>query len=146
MSISRWPLPTVTALVLAACGQGAPVTTSEPVIRTEASGAQRVTLAVGQSAAFGATNPLRVTFRAIESDSRCPTDVQCVWAGDAAVLLRLERGDPRAGTTLHTELAPKQIAFDDRYTIRLLDVTPHPRQGQPVAPGAYRVTIEVTQP
>ena len=43
-----------------------------------------VTLRVGQSAVFGG---VRVTFRQIVSDSRCPEGAQCVWAGEVQVKL-----------------------------------------------------------
>lgn len=106
----------------------------------------RVTLAPGQSASFGVNGAFRVTFREIEADSRCPSDAQCVWAGDAAVLLRLERGGMRAGTTLHTTLAPQHVVFDDDFAVRLVAVSPAPSVAAPIPAQQYRVTIEVTTP
>ena len=46
---------------------------------------------------------LRLTALAITEDSRCPLDVVCIWAGDAAVAIHLE-GRSVAGLTdtLHT--------------------------------------------
>ena len=35
---------------------------------------------------------LRIKFAAVENDSRCPSDVTCVWAGNAAVQLQLSAG------------------------------------------------------
>jgi hypothetical protein len=106
----------------------------------------RVTLAPGGTATFGVNGALRVTFREIEADSRCPVDAQCVWAGDAAVLLRLERGGLRAGTTLHTYLAPQRVIFDEDFAIRLVDATPAPRAEVATPAAQYRVTIEVSAP
>jgi hypothetical protein len=106
----------------------------------------RVSLAPGQSAEFGTGNVLRVTFRYIESDSRCPIDVQCVTAGDAAALFRLERGAFVGGTTLHTNEAPRGIVIDDNYAIRLVDVSPQPRSGVPIRASDYRVVVEVSRP
>lgn len=106
----------------------------------------RVTLAPGQAASFGANGEFRVTFREIEADSRCPSDAQCVWAGDAAVLLRLERGGIRAGTTLHTTLTPQRVVFDGDFAVGLVSVSPAPSVAAPIPAQQYRVTIEVTTP
>src|SRR6185312_15051394 len=35
---------------------------------------------------------LRIRFVAVENDSRCPSDVTCVWAGNAAVQFQLGTG------------------------------------------------------
>jgi len=46
---------------------------------------------------------LRITFEGVGEDSRCPTGVQCMWAGDAAATFTLET-PPAAAVqrTLHT--------------------------------------------
>jgi hypothetical protein len=46
---------------------------------------------------------LKVTFDGVRSDSRCPMDALCVWAGDAVVAVRLSHaaGSP-AERELHT--------------------------------------------
>src|SRR5262249_58503750 len=46
-----------------------------------------VTLAIGQEAPVEGTG-LRILFRAVSDDSRCPADVTCVWEGDAGGALR----------------------------------------------------------
>ncbi len=106
----------------------------------------RVTLAPGQSAQFGTGNVLRVTFRQIEADSRCPVDVQCVTAGDAAALFRLERGAFTGGTTLHTNESPRGIVIDENFAIRLVEVLPQPRSDRSIRSSDYRVVIEVSRP
>lgn len=59
-------------------------------------------------------------------DSRCPKDVQCVWAGDAKVKIRVTNKKGKTETfELHTNLEPKTAKFDN-YEIKLGDVTPHP--------------------
>ena len=46
----------------------------------------RVTLNLGQSTQLGDGSELRYT--SLVNDSRCPPDVQCIWAGDAEIALR----------------------------------------------------------
>lgn len=49
---------------------------------------QPFTLAPGDSVVVGAEH-VRVAFDRVTADSRCPRDVQCIWAGEATVLARI---------------------------------------------------------
>lgn len=59
-------------------------------------------LGVGESAALA--DGSRLTYRQLVNDSRCAPDVQCVWAGDAEILLRWQpaKGGGASETSLHT--------------------------------------------
>src|SRR4029079_9139254 len=57
-------------------------------------------------------NDLRLTFRSVEGDSRCPMDAICVWAGDAEIALRIEQGGKAAVAALHTTLEPKKTEWN----------------------------------
>lgn len=46
----------------------------------------RVTLGLGQEAQL--SDGSRLSYTSLIDDSRCPPDVQCVWAGDAEIELR----------------------------------------------------------
>ncbi len=85
-----------------------------------------------------------VTFRGVQDDSRCPANVQCVWAGDAAV--ELELGNGATGTmVLHTpttEIGPSTGYFG-AYQIDLLELSPAPEVGAP-RPRPYTVRLRVT--
>src|SRR5215218_3492013 len=59
-------------------------------------------LKFGQSAEVAGTN-LRFTFSRVAGDSRCPTDVVCIWEGDGEIAVRVDRGGTPVGTVeLHT--------------------------------------------
>jgi hypothetical protein len=88
---------------------------------------------------------LLVGFRGVSSDSRCPTDVQCVWAGDATARIQATVGRMAwTGFDLHSTLEPKAATFRS-WEIRLVKVEPSPRSTEGIPPGAYVVTLEVTQ-
>src|SRR4030095_11104867 len=73
-------MSSIWAVALAACGRdGSAATLNAPI-----------QLAPGQSAVFDAEN-LEVKFVAIDSDSRCPNDVACVWAGEVVVRLAVRK-------------------------------------------------------
>ena len=89
---------------------------------------------------------LRITFEGISEDSRCPTGVQCAWAGDAAAAFRLEKPPDAALTrTLHTNGRFERQTDCGDFVVRLEDVKPYPKDGATVAPGDYRATLVVTR-
>ena len=93
----------------------------------------------GESAAIRSTD-LRVTFLNVVSDSRCPADAVCVWAGDAVVALRVGR----AGLELRSNSAPESAL--GAYLLRLERVEPYVYSGKTIEPGDYRAVLKVTRP
>lgn len=89
-------------------------------------------------------NDLRLTFRSVEGDSRCPTDVVCVWAGDGEIALRIEQGGKAAVAALHTTLEPKKTEWNG-YTIALVSLAPAPKSTAQVNKADYRAEILVTR-
>jgi hypothetical protein len=123
-------MSSIWAVALAACGRdGSAATLNAPIQLTP-----------GQSAVYDAAN-LAVKFVAIESDSRCPSDVACVWAGEVVVKLAV-RKDRRT-----QELAVKgnQNLPVDGFVVSVLEVLPPPKSTQRIAPADYRVTLKVAQ-
>lgn len=93
-----------------------------------------VEVSLGQRAELGgyAVTPLRVL-----EDSRCPTGVQCVWAGRVRLEVRIE-GD-RARTT--GELATDKPLALEGGEVSLLGVAPAKIPQRGIAPGDYRFTL-----
>ncbi len=85
---------------------------------------------------------LRVT------DSRCPREVQCVWAGHAAVQLRVtQRGSPAETLSIGTR-APDgmKLPFDATvagHRLHLVRLTPAPSVERKVSAARYRASIEI---
>jgi hypothetical protein len=134
------------ALVLgaAACGSSerAPIepSASQDEFSIDAVLGQPFTLKIGQTAAVAGTN-LTVRMLAVPADSRCPTDVQCVWAGNARVDLRAGGGD----VSLNTTEEPHAVRIGD-YRLELTGLTPAPRSTESIAPSSYAATLLVTRP
>lgn len=71
---------------------------------------------------------LKVKFASLLQDSRCPTDVKCVWEGDAKILLSVRRGNAKkANMELHTNEQFTQAGKYQRYVIRLVALAPYPK-------------------
>jgi hypothetical protein len=101
-------------------------------------------LSPGQAVAVAGTK-LRIKFIAVESDSRCPTDVACVWAGNAAVKLQLSGLGKTRSVTLNTSQAGQFVSetIYQGYKVKLVDLSPRPRSTQKIAPGNYQATLLV---
>jgi hypothetical protein len=86
----------------------------------------------------------RLRFERVQSDSRCPMDVMCVWAGDAIVAVTV---NPAKGTTesreLHTQPTGSQISYAN-YLITLTALAPYPRSNQEIPAAGYIATFVVS--
>lgn len=137
------------AASLAACGQEAtaPVRAPETALAAASAGAtvgQPFELRVGQSATV-AGEGLTVSFQGVPSDSRCPTGVQCVWAGNAVVQVVLSKDGKAFGAELNTNLDPTSVDYLN-YNVALVSLAPYPSsKGGPIAQSQYRATFVVTK-
>lgn len=96
----------------------------------------------GQSATV---QGLRITFDTVDQDSRCPTDVACVWEGDAVVKLTLAQSEAaKEARELHTSGTggPRRATYGG-YEVELTGLRPAPRSAEPVKPADYRATLTV---
>lgn len=92
---------------------------------------------------------LRLRFVRVSADSRCPEGVDCVWAGNAEVLVEVGTNNRRVSKTLrlNTNASPERPAEDKyrSYTVRLVRLDPHPRAGRKVRQGDYTATLLVSK-
>ena len=91
---------------------------------------------------------LRIKFAAVEEDSRCPSDVTCVWAGNASVRLEVSAGGKdNQNLTLSTGHGATFVSEKQYhgYNVRLVVLNPYPRSTQHIAPGDYIATLLVTR-
>jgi hypothetical protein len=102
---------------------------------------QSFELRSGASAAL--QDGLKVSFSSVSSDSRCPMDAICIWAGDAIVKVALSQsGGSPAERDLHTDSGGSQAAYLS-YTIKLVTLAPYPRSDRPIRPEDYVATLVV---
>jgi hypothetical protein len=120
-----------TVLALVACR---PLTTIEPD--------SEFTLAVGQEAHISGTD-IRLVIDSVANDSRCPSDVTCVHAGDADVRLRV-RDAVESVHTVHALKEPRAASFSG-YTITLVDLSPTPRSTVSISQADYRARLRLSR-
>ncbi len=132
---------------LTACNQDATSPAPEaPLASASASVSldQPFTLRVGRSATV-AGEGLTISFEAVPSDSRCPTGVQCIWAGNAVVQVVLSKDGKAFGAELNTGQEPTSVDYLN-YNVALVSLAPYPTaNGGPIAQSQYRATFVVTK-
>lgn len=84
----------------------------------------------GMSANLGGSNSL--TFEKIVSDSRCAPGVQCIWAGEVTVAIKLMVGSQSATFQLSTHTSPRYQAKG--YSVEFVAYAACPGGGPAVTP------------
>ena len=91
-----------------------------------------------------AKSKLTVRFVELVEDSRCPTDTNCVWAGNAKIKIRVTMNGRTPDLTLDTN-GPKQAATAEGYSIKLIGLTPEPRSNVRINRNGYVATFEAVK-
>jgi hypothetical protein len=103
-------------------------------------------LKAGRSVTFD-KGGLRLRFVSVASDSRCPVNVNCVWAGNAEVLIEVgvKGGRGKKTLRLNTNASPERPGEGKygHYTVKLLGLSPQPREGRKISAGGYTATLLV---
>jgi hypothetical protein len=86
---------------------------------------------------------IKVSLERVVEDSRCPTGVQCVWAGNGKVSVKLskEKGDA-VSVELNTYAGPKSGTYQG-YEVKLVSLDPYPKDGVKTSKDAYVATLMV---
>jgi hypothetical protein len=88
---------------------------------------------------------LRIAFVDLIEDSRCPKDVDCVWAGNARIKVRIS---PATGSAesyeLNTTTSPRSIVIDG-YEFKFTALTPEPASNIRIRKDGYTATFVVTR-
>ena len=88
---------------------------------------------------------LTVSFTRVAEDSRCPEGVQCIWAGNGKILLRVSKARRRAATMrLNTGMEPRQDDYRG-YDVKLVNLNPYPKEGVGIKRKEYVATLIVSR-
>ena len=103
---------------------------------------EKVELTYGQTKIFDDPG-LMLRFDSV-ADSRCPTDVVCVWEGNAAVSFTFKSGNNESLFVLNTHTGFRTDTLINGYRIKLVDLKPLPRHDPPNNPDDYRAEVLIT--
>jgi hypothetical protein len=83
---------------------------------------------------------LTIKFNSVSNDSRCPSDTECISAGNAEINLELTKtGNPTVQILLNTAGItglPDQTDYLN-YAIRVIDLQPYPKSGSTILQADY---------
>ena len=88
---------------------------------------------------------LKISFSSVAEDSRCPTGVDCIWAGNGKVVLKLSKWRKRTALmNLNTGVDPKQDDYRE-YDIKLVSLNPYPAKDVNIKKREYVATLVVSK-
>jgi hypothetical protein len=109
----------------------------------KASLGKEFTLPAGKTAVISGEN-FSIKFEKVTGDSRCPSDVVCIWAGEAKCdTVFTYKGNDYPVTLTAGGGNPDNYAFEN-YKV-YFDLQPYPVSTQQIAPGDYRLILTVTK-
>lgn len=90
---------------------------------------------------------LSVKLLKITEDSRCPSDVTCIWAGQVGVLIDVSQNGKDLGN-INLILGPDKKLAEKKingYLIRLVEVSPFPISTKKIETSDYVITITISK-
>jgi Zn finger protein HypA/HybF involved in hydrogenase expression len=108
----------------------------------EAQTSQDLTLQIGkQKKVF--KNKLTVQFVSVLEDSRCPEGVDCIWAGNAKVQIKVKKTNGAWETLeINSNLKPQSQKIEG-YEIKLKSLTPYPKVNVKTKPETYKAVFSI---
>lgn len=85
---------------------------------------------------------ITISFVGVNSDSRCPIDVICVWAGDAEIVMNIKKQNLEKNFILHSFLYPRTIVFE-QYQIELKNVFPQRKSNVQLQQSDYFIELNI---
>lgn len=105
---------------------------------------QEFDLKVGQEVTVEGEG-LKIGFGSVGEDSRCPEGVTCIWAGNAKIAVRLQKGKSKsASVELNTGVDPRRHSYMG-YEVRLVALRPHPKMNTTIDKKDYVATLVVSK-
>jgi hypothetical protein len=92
---------------------------------------------------------LSITFNAYPNESRCPSNVTCVWEGFVEVALLINEKGKESILKLSIGPSVSGIPIEaavGNYSIKLIDIIPYPATNIRIDPDKFRVVLLVEKP
>ncbi len=129
-------------LAVLACDAGEPTGTVHPD-RFPVPGSDEMT--IGDSAQLEGT-PYTLELVSLETDSRCPAEAACIWAGEVKVRAALHANPGLGIPDVELMLGTTSATVAGGLSLQITKVTPVAHAGVAIPPGDYRLTITADQP
>jgi hypothetical protein len=87
---------------------------------------------------------LKVKFVSVLEDSRCPVGVNCIWAGNAKIKVKIIGKHSSKEFEFNTNMGPKGDIFEG-WSVTIDDLTPTPHADKPLDPNSYKAEFTITR-
>jgi hypothetical protein len=127
------------AAILASCAQ-------DPIISPKVSLNEQFTIKAGRQVVIKGEK-LSVRFSSVQNESRCPTGVQCVWEGNAAISIEVSKKRKKSAQAIlntNTAIQPNELAYK-KYRIKLIGLNPYPKIDEKIEAKDYEAVMIVTK-
>ncbi|WP_158435205.1 hypothetical protein [Nitrososphaera viennensis] len=104
-------------------------------------------LKTGQQAVID-SEKIAISFLNVTEDSRCPSDVVCIWQGQASIRVSAEVNGTDAGQfvlTIGANEKPSAVFGDGKYSVRMASLEPYPVSTNQTEPEDYVATLVVSK-
>ena len=133
------------AVILASCATPPAAATGASSPEIQVDRVSQFELHVGETARVR-DEGVAIRFVGVGEDSRCPSDVKCVWAGNAALRFSLVSAEGReTEQKLNTTLEPRSVTTPS-YRLTLVSLNPVPLSTSKIAASGYVVRLKVDAP
>jgi hypothetical protein len=91
---------------------------------------------------------IKITLLNITSDSRCPSDVTCIWQGESISLVNIVKNNQNVGNFNLTSITGQKntvVQFANGYFMHVVNVEPSPMSGKKISSSDYLVTFLITK-
>ena len=128
---------TILILPLASCG-------NTPA-KVYADLGEEFSLSIGQTASING-QALQITFEDVIEDSRCPSDVTCIWAGRVSCIIKIvQDSSPYRMVLTEPGLTDQYTSVTYKEYQLAFHVIPYPEAGQSIPKGDYRLQLIVSK-
>lgn len=94
------------------------------------------------------SNNIDVKFLNVTDDSRCPSDVTCIWQGKTTVTVNVVKSGQNVGNfSLTSGLGDKNATVQilDGYFLQITKIEPYPKSGSTISLSDYVATFELSK-
>ena len=126
----------VLALMVLACSSDPGLQTG-PIVPNVVGDTARAELKLGQMLSL---DGITIRFVSVEEDSRCPTDVTCVWEGNLSARLVADGAGGERTIIVKTTTEPREVEYGG-WTISIGGVSPEKHSERRIEEGEYTLRL-----
>ncbi|PKD21763.1 hypothetical protein APR41_01920 [Salegentibacter salinarum] len=89
-----------------------------------------------------------IRFKEVVSDSRCPRDVTCVWAGEAKILIEIFKNGKFIGEEIFSTRSQNfslSKFFQEDFSLHAIALSPYPKTSRKIKASDYQLQFKIIE-